>query len=156
MAKIKPTFTLTANKSTASSNPGPLSVALALNTTQLLDVDTVTSEILTVPFASASDAPVLLIDGSAYVGSGDAGTDGGYIYMKNITASGSNEIYIGVHPPGLTDLDATGTGGGDEAHRFCTLKVGEFAFFPFDYTQDISVDADAANQKIEYWLFDRA
>ena len=150
MAKIKPTFTLTANKSSASSNPGPLSVALALNTTQLLDVDTVTSEIITVPFSSASDNATLMIDHTAYVGSGVAGTDGGYLYIKNITASGTDHVFIGAHAPGLSDIDDN-----DDTSRLFTLDVGEFAFFPYDYTMDISVDASAANQKVEYWLFDR-
>ena len=36
------------------------------------------------------------------------------------------------------------------------LGASEWAFFPFDYTQDISVKASAASQTLEYWLFDRA
>ena len=147
---IKPTFTLTANKNTNTANPGPLSVALSLNATDTLSVDTVTSEIITVAFTDATDAAVLLIN-STLAGTGAAGTDGGYIWMKNTTTSGSNLIMIGVHPTGLEDIDDN-----DDDHRFMTLKPGEFAWFPFDYTQDVSVKANAANQTLEYWIFDRA
>ena len=58
---------------------------------------------------------------------------------------------IGVHPTGLEDIDDD-----DDDHRFMSLKPGEFAWFPFDYTQDISVKANAASQTLEYWIFDRA
>ena len=151
MAVIKPTFTLTSNKSSATTNPGPLSVALSLSANDLLTVDTVVSEVITVAYSSAADTAVLLIDGSAYMGTGAAGTDGGYVWMKNTTSSGANLIHIGIHPPGLEDIDDNG-----DDHRFMTLKPGEFAFFPFDYTQDISIKASAASQTLEYWLFDRA
>ena len=147
---IKPTFTLTANKNSNTNSPGPLSVALSLNATDTLSVDTVTSEIITVAFTDATDAAVLLIN-STLAGTGAAGTDGGYIWMKNTTTSGSNLIMIGVHPTGLEDIDDN-----DDDHRFMTLKPGEFAWFPFDYTQDVSVKANAANQTLEYWIFDRA
>jgi len=153
MAVIRPTLTLTAAKSTATSNPGPLSVALSLNATDLLTVDTVVSEIIEVPFSSDGDNATLLIDGSAYMGTGAAGTDGGYIYMKNISAaSASNKIYIGMHPVGVS-LDDLAVNGEDQ--RMCTLMVGEFAFFPFDYTMDIVIDSSIADQKLEYWIFDR-
>ena len=36
-----------------------------------------------------------------------------------------------------------------------TLKVGEFAFFPWDYMQDIHCGASTGSQLLEYWLFDR-
>ena len=151
---IKPTFTLTANKNSNTNSPGPLSVALSLNASDTLSVDTVTSEIVTVAYSSASDNAVLLVDGSSYGPTLTGGTNGGYIWMKNTTSSGSNLIYIGVHPPGLEDIDATADDAA-RAHRFMTLGVGEFAWFPFDYTQYISVIANAANQQLEYWIFDR-
>lgn len=147
---IKPTFTLTANKNTNTASPGPLSVALSLNATDTLSVDSVTSEIVTVAYTDATDAAVLLIN-STLAGTGAAGTDGGYIWMKNTTTTGSNLIMIGVHPAGLEDIDDN-----DDDHRFMSLKPGEFAWFPFDYTQDISVKANAASQTLEYWIFDRA
>ena len=148
---IKPTFTLTANKNSNSASPGPLSVALSLNATDTLTVDTVTSEIITVGTTHA-----LLIDGSSYT-PGLGGTDGGYIWMKNTTASGSNLIYVGVEANGDTSDLAGGTSadGTGDPKRLFTLKVGESAWFPFDYTMDITVDASAASQQLEYWIFDR-
>ena len=152
---IKPTFTLTANKnSVTSGNKGPLSLALALNASDLLSVDNVRSEIVKVPDTSGGGiAGTLLIDGSAYMGAtGAAGTDGGFIYMKNVSAaSATNKVFIGVQKAGgAVDLD-------DDAQdeRFCTLFVGEFAWFPFDYTMDIYVDASTSGQLLEYWIFDR-
>ena len=147
---IKPTFTLTANKNTNTANPGPLSVALSLNATDTLSVDSVTSEVVTIAYTDATDTAVLLIN-STLAGTGAAGADGGYIWMKNTTTTGSNLIMIGVHPTGLEDIDDD-----DDDHRFMSLKPGEFAWFPFDYTQDISVKANAASQTLEYWIFDRA
>ena len=147
---IKPTFTLTANKNSNSASPGPLSVALSLNATDTLTVDTVTSEIITVGDTSGT----LLIDGSAYT-PGLGGTDGGYIWMKNTTASGNNLIYIGTNTSANdAAVDLIGSPGAN-VNRLFTLKVGEFAWMPFDYNMDIIVDANAADQQLEYWIFDR-
>ena len=148
---IKPTFTLTANKNTNTASPGPLSVALSLNATDTLSVDTVTSEIITV---SATQA--ILIDGSATNGGpGIGGTAGGYIWMKNTTASGSDLIYIGTNTSANdAAVDLIGSPGSN-VNRLFTLKIGEFAWMPFDYNMDIIVDASAANQQLEYWIFDR-
>ena len=60
MATIKPSFTLTANSSKATSNPGPLSIALSLSVTDSLTVDRAQSEIKTV-----GDSVVAILDGSA-------------------------------------------------------------------------------------------
>ena len=152
MAKIKPSFTLTSNKSTASSNAGPLRVALSLSASDLLDVDSVRSEIVTVGTGEA-----ILIDGSATNGGpGTGGTAGGYIWMQNTTASGTNVIYIGTNTSANNAaVDLIGSPGAN-VNRLFTLKVGEFAWMPFDYNMDIIVDANAADQQLEYWLFDRA
>tara|TARA_Y100001963_G_scaffold23254_1_gene30820 strand:- start:203 stop:664 length:462 start_codon:yes stop_codon:yes gene_type:complete len=148
---IKPTFTLTANKNSNTNSPGPLSVALSLNASDTLSVDTVTSEIITV-----STAQAILIDGSATNGGpGTGGTAGGYIWMKNTTASGNNLIYIGTNTSANdAAVDLIGSPGAN-VNRLFTLKVGEFAWMPFDYNMDIIVDANAADQQLEYWIFDR-
>ena len=77
---------------------------------------------------------------------------------KNTTASGSELIYIGR----TTDADATGGGQtytelstNNADQRLFTLKAGEFAWFPFDYTGDLYCDASAASQSLEFWRFDR-
>jgi len=146
---IKPTLTLTANKSSASSLPGPLSVALSLNGTGSFSVDSVQSEIVTV---SNGTPQQLLQQDITMGGPGVGGTAGGFLYMKNIsTTSTTDFIYVGCDP---TADDLEGSPGAD-AKRLFTLKTGEFAFFPYDYNYDINIDSNAANQTLEYWLFDR-
>ena len=157
MGKIKPTLSLTANASGASSEPGPLSIALTLSATDILDVTDVQSKIVT--FASDTDHKVI------YDGSGLSGTDtatetlafGGFIYFKN-TSSAAN-VYIGLDHDGgsASDLgvadqaeDCTATA----AFRLFTLKPDEFAWMPFDGTCDIIGDATTAGT-LECWYFDR-
>ena len=150
MATITPTFTLAANAS-SHTTAGPLSIALSLSATADLSVDKVRSEIVTIGDTSGT----LLIDGSTtFGGAGAGGTAGGYVYIKNTTASGTDLVYVGVEAHGDTS-DLHGSGGAD-VKRFMTLKRDEFAWFPFDYNQDITIDATASSQEIEYWIFDRA
>ena len=148
MGVIKPTLTLTANSSSASSDAGPMSIALALSATDSLTVDTVKSEIIT-PTTTVST----LFDGSAQdIGSEVAGTNGGFIYFKNTSAS-DYDVYIGIEAHSAT---ATELQGNADAQRLFTLKQGEFAFFPYDYNMDITVDAENNAATLEYWLFNRA
>ena len=160
MAVITPTITLRSNASTATTNAGPLTVALSLAGSDILTVDNVNSSIVT---PANSGAPTLLLAGDTYGGdSGDTpGTHGGFLYLKNITSTGSDLIYIGTVFQGATDPADMGAGttaldnADDATTRLMTLKPGEFAFFPWDYMQDIYCGASAASQKLEYWLFDR-
>ena len=162
MAVITPTITLKSNASTATTNAGPLSVALSLAGSDILTVDTVQSEIVT---PANSGAPTLLLAGDSFGGDdGDTpGTHGGFLYLKNITSTGTDLIYVGTVFQGATDPADMGTGStstaldnaDDATTRLMTLKPGEFAFFPWDYMQDIYVGASAASQSLEYWLFDR-
>jgi hypothetical protein len=151
MGVITPTFKLTANSSSASSDAGPMSVALALNATDSLSVTQVQSKILDVYGAHGSgDDGGILWDASDYTASGAAGTDGAFVYIKNITAAGSGRnIMIGVLA--LENLSSDG-----ETNRLFTLQPQEFAFFPWDCTQDINFDAngDTANA-LETWVFVR-
>ena len=151
MATIQTALTISANKSTATTTPGPMSVAISTAATASLTVDKTTSETVTTASSfTDGDAAILLIDGSNYT-PGTGGTNGAYVYMKNITSSRTDLIYIGVEANGnLTDLAPSA-----DAQRLFTLKRGEWAFFPFDYTMDITIDASAASQKLEYWIFDR-
>ena len=146
---IKPTFTLTANKNTVTSgNKGPLSIALALNASDLLSVYNVRSEIVKVPDTSGGGVvATMLVDGSAYMGAtGAAGTDGGFIYLKNIHATVN--IMIGVANENLSS--------DDEADRLMTLQPGEFAWMPWDCSQDIYVDANGTGTSgLETWVFIR-
>ena len=146
MAVIKPTLTLTSNSSSATTDAGPLSIALSLSATDSLTVDTVKSQIIT-----PSTTHSILFDGSTYDDGGTAGTHGSFIYMKN-TSTADYDVYVGV---GADGFSATAMEGADDADRFIPRKQGEFAFFPWDYTMDISVDAENAAATLEYWLFNR-
>ena len=147
MAVIKPTLTLTSNASSATTDAGPLSIALSLSATDSLTVDTVESKIIT-PTTTVST----LFDGSALdAGSEVAGTNGGFLYMKN-TSTSDYDVFIGIEADGAS---ATELQGNADAQRLFTLKQGEFCFFPYDYTMDITVDAENANATMEYWLFNR-
>tara|TARA_R110002096_G_scaffold248617_1_gene441026 strand:- start:75 stop:518 length:444 start_codon:yes stop_codon:yes gene_type:complete len=146
MAVIKPTLTLTSNASTAGTDPGPLSVALSLSATDSLTVDSVKAATLAV---SATEAT--LFDGSAEGTAGTGGTVGGFVYLKNTSTTAARLVHIGIVADDGSAADLVQSG---DVARLFTLKVGEFAFFPFDYTMDITVDADGAGT-LEYWLFDR-
>ena len=147
MAVIKPTLTLTSNASSAATDAGPLSVALSLSATDSLTVDTVEAATIT-PTTTAST----LFDGSTKdIGSEVAGTNGGFIYFKN-TSAADHDVYIGIeaHSASATELQANA-----DAQRLFTLKQGEFAFFPYDYNMDITVDAEDNAATLEYFLFNR-
>ena len=146
MATITPTLTLTSNASGATT-PGPLSVALSLSATKSLTVDTVEASTIT-PSTTVST----LFDGSTKdIGSEVAGTNGGFIYFNN-TSAADHDVYIGIeaHSASATELE-----GNADAQRLFTLKQGEFAFFPYDYNMDITVDAENAAATLEYFLFNR-
>jgi hypothetical protein len=147
MAVITPTLTLTSNASTASTNPGPLSVALSLSATDVLTVDTIEAATITVGTTVQT-----LFDGSTKdVGSEVAGTNGGFLYFKN-TSAADHDVYVGIEADGAS---ATELQGNADAQRLFTLKQGEFAFLPYDYTMDITVDGENAASTLEYFLFNR-
>lgn len=150
MGIIKPTLTLVANSSRATTDAGPLSVALSLSATDSLDVTKVRSKILDVKEDhSASEDAGILWDASDYTASGAAGTDGAFVYIKNTSSTATHEISIG-HGSAAHILGAGNT------TRLMTLKGGEFAFFPWDCTADIVYDANGDYSGIlETWVFVR-
>ena len=156
MAVITPTLTLTSS----AAPTGPISVALSLSVADELTVDTVTSSIIT---PANSGAPTLLFSGNDYAGdSADTGgTHGGFLYLKNATASGTSLIYVGTvfqgasAPANMTAGTTALDNADDATTRLMTLKVGEFCWMPWDYMQDIYVGGSSAGQSLEYWLFDR-
>ena len=147
MGKIKPTFTLTANKSSASANPGPLSIALSLNATDLLDVTAVQSKIIDV------DGTQKILWAEDHFDDGvsdEAGKDGGFVYIKNLRTTANEEVFIGWNS-GATDLAADNL-----AARIMTLEPGEFCWMPWDFTNDLIVDADTSyTNAVESWVFTR-
>ena len=171
MGKIKPTLTLTSNASdhSVAADQGPLSVALNLNTTVDVTCDDVHQGIITIADATSH---AILFSGETqswrsgtFSGAGDtaAGSSGGLLYLKNAsTTSSNNDIYIGIgaDDASATDLAAAaaGTDAGDsfvgDIFRLMTLKKGEFAFLPWDYTSRLTYDAAGASI-LEWWIFDR-
>ena len=148
MGIIKPTLTLTANASSATTDAGPMSIALSLSATDSLDVTEVGSKIMDV-----STTHALIWDASDYTASAVYGEDGGFMYFKNMLAENSpaDKLHdIIIH---TADADADGDA---HANRFFTLQPGEFAWMPWDMTQDIYVDALETNTSaLECWLFVR-
>ena len=157
MAVITPTLTLVSNAagSTPSNLAGPLSIALSLTATDTLTVDTVEAETFTI----GTGANTTIVDGSALDTAFVPGTNGCYIYLKNTMTSGDAVICIGIGDDGLSPAVDDGTTDLTRSHtdsaRTFSLKAGEFAFFPFDYTGDIVAQATAASQTLEYFRFDR-
>lgn len=141
MAKyITPTLTITSNAYNAASNPGPVSSPLNISVTDLLDVTEVQSKIV-----DASTTHALLFDASTISSTVTAGTDGSFVFVRNLidstdTKATQANIYIGygTSTGGLED------GGDNETKRLMTLKPGEFSFFSWDLELDLAVDADAA------------
>ena len=80
MAKyITPTLTITSNKFNATSNPGPTSSPISISVSDLLDVTQVDSNIVTV-----STTAKALFTVSNYTADHTAGTDGGFIFLRNL------------------------------------------------------------------------
>jgi hypothetical protein len=152
MAKyITPTLTITSNRYDASSNPGPTSTPYNISVTDLLDVTQVDSKIVTVAVTPEGT----LFDASDYTASVTAGTDGGYVFLRNLATTA--HIYIGHastgYPTGSGELH---DGANDDGYRIMTLLPGEFAFFPWDMKGDLIYDASAAaDDALEAVLFVR-
>ena len=142
MATITPTFTLKANASSATSSPGPMSIALSLSATDSLSVEAVQSKIIDVDGTNG-----VLWDASTIASSLAAGTDGAWVFVKNLDSAG--HIYIG-------HGSDTALQGGTEATRLMTLQPSEWAWFPWDLTADIIEDANGSyTNALETWIFIR-
>jgi len=134
MAKyITPALTLTSNSYSATTNPGPTSSPLNISVSDLIDVTEVRSFVTDV-----TTTGVQLIDASDIASSVAAGTDGGFLYLRNLTEglTTTADIYIGHGTAG--ELQGTTT------TRLMTLKPGEFSFFGYDLEADLIVDASAS------------
>lgn len=184
MATIKPTLNIVANAASSTNSPGPLTYALSLSKSSTLTVDNVdafTSNVRTTNDATGYDKVnyevgfdrQTLIDGSdsahdAAAAKSDGTTlthNGCWIYVYNCSASTSKHIIaIGHTTDGdaaassdLTDLvDGNTDTHADANQRLFSLRAGEWAFFPYDFTGDLYCQATAASQKLEFWRFDRA
>ena len=150
MAKyITPTLTITSNKYSTGANSGPTSSPLAISVTDKLDVTEVVAKVLDV-----SDSNTILFDASQIAGATAAGTDGAFIYIRNLTEgmTATADVYIGYGTS--ADLADTGT----PATRLMTLKPGEFSFFAWDFEADLIIDgsnATAIDGAVEAIMFMR-
>tara|TARA_R100000654_G_scaffold41523_1_gene67681 strand:+ start:1263 stop:1835 length:573 start_codon:yes stop_codon:yes gene_type:complete len=97
--------------------------------------------------------------------------NGCWVYVYNCSPSTSKHIIAIGH---TTDADAAhdaDTSGSaeltalvdantdthaDANQRLFSLRAGEWAFFPYDFTGDLYCQATGASQKLEFWRFDRA
>ena len=164
MGKIKPTLSIVSNAASATTDAGPLSFALNLTAkphaaaSYALDVTKVESKIIDVD--ASEGASNLFIDASSYGDTMTEGIDGGFVYLKNLLASTGadpdvlHDIMIGATSSNLdADVDAS---TGAVLNRIMTLKPGEFAFFPWDFAQDLYFDAKETNTNaLECWVFVR-
>ena len=148
MATITAGMTITANDSSHATTPGPLRFALSLSESQALTVDRVVSETKVL-----GTGTVLILDGSELLAidsdSGAPGSHGGFLYLKNTTAS-DLDIYVAFAADGTTEV----LGSNDDPHRSLTLKQNEFAFVPWDCTGDIVASGEGATI-LEYMFFNR-
>ena len=140
MAKyITPTLTITSKAHSIASDSGPMTQALALSVTDTLDV----TEIRQIVRDVSTTAAVLFdADDTSYSdGTSVAGTDGGFIFIRNLTEGMATtaDVYIGFNA-GSGEISE---GDGQQASRLMTLKPGEFAYFGWDLEADIIVDASA-------------
>lgn len=82
-------------------------------------------------------------DDSATVGPiGTSGTGGGAA-----DSDGDNDL--------TPIVEANTDNRNEENKRLFSLRPGEFAFFPYDYTGTLYCQATGANQSLEFWRFDR-
>tara|TARA_R100001163_G_C4990726_1_gene143416 strand:+ start:80 stop:475 length:396 start_codon:yes stop_codon:yes gene_type:complete len=130
MATIKPTLSITANASTATT-PGPLSFALTLSATDSITVNgKVIAEIEGVTTTHSNHK----IFDQATMGHA-------YIYVNNTS---DREIFL--------CSDDAGTTG----NRFMSVGPGEFAYFPWSGTRDIFADHTGSGTKnLEYFIFQK-
>jgi len=152
MAKyITPTLTITSKAHSTASDSGPMTQALALSVTDTLDVTEIRQIVRDV---STTSAVLFDADDTSYSdGTSVAGTDGGFIFVRNLTEGMTTtaDVHI-VFNAGSGEL---GEGAdGQQAARLMTLKPGEFSFFAWDLEKDIILDGSAtATGAVEAILF---
>ena len=151
MGIITPTLTLSSNASTASTDAGPLSIALELSATDSLDVTEAASKIVDI-----TSTHKLIWDASDYfTTNANMFIDGGFMYFKNLLVQNPSDATDVNHSICIGNA-AENLDGLDEANRLFTLRPGEFAWMPYDFTMDIYADGQETNASaLECWLFVR-
>jgi len=149
MGIIKPTLTLTSNASTATTEPGPMSIALSLSATDSLDVTQVESKIIDI---STTNVEIFHHD-NYFATNADTGVDGGFVYLKNLLSENTTPDLL--HDIVIHNTDATALGV-DHEPRLFTLQPGEFCWMPWDFTWNFYADgAETNTDALEAWLFVR-
>lgn len=155
MATITPTLKIVSTASDSGTGSGPSHFAMTVDQSDNLTV--VRHRIR--EFEVDTGANVVLINGSDEASAFVPGVNGCFIYIKNVTASGTEKICVGIGADGLSpEIDDTGadlTRSHTDSARTFTLLPGEFAFFPYDYCGDIVAQATANDQYLELIQFDR-
>ena len=113
---ILPTLTITTNIDTATTNPGPSSVALSGSVTPA-DSGRITIDRQVTGSYTTTSSPYKLLDGHDLMtdhGSNvwTPGSVGCFLYMKNLDTSGTDSIYIGM-VSGAEDNRSSPTSGSD-------------------------------------------
>ena len=131
MAVIKPTITIVSNVNTATTDPGPGSIALSLSA-----VDSLTSTAFETVIwnVDTTHSNCKINDNTAY------GVT--YMYAKNTS---SVDIWLTSGDPSNSATNAA---------VLMILKAGEFAFFPWGGNADLYAEsASGSNNKLETWIF---
>tara|TARA_X000001382_G_scaffold109569_1_gene85793 strand:+ start:421 stop:930 length:510 start_codon:yes stop_codon:yes gene_type:complete len=164
---ILPTLSITTNSDTATNNPGPSSWSFSGSIVPL-DSGRITIDGIRGGHVAAGGALTpsgatrlsalsttvqLLVDGSEEDdATGVAGANGGFLYLKN-TSAADYDVYLGIEAHATSPV--TELEGDADAQRLMTLKKGEFAWFPIDYTMNITIDAEHNDATAEFFLFNR-
>ena len=81
--------------------------------------------------------------------------DGGFMYFKNLLVQNPSDATDVNHSICIGNA-AENLDGLDEANRLFTLRPGEFAWMPYDFTMVIYADGQETNASaLECWLFVR-
>tara|TARA_R100001463_G_scaffold19640_1_gene48264 strand:+ start:348 stop:905 length:558 start_codon:yes stop_codon:yes gene_type:complete len=185
MAKLSPTITFTTNSDQATTNPGPGSISLAASISDLLTVDLQEQRLITTSTTQEKILDGYVLGGATktpgtvgcyiFMKNNDTTTGNnilvGVVSGSHYTTADSdgqttitglnNPIAPG---PDTEDNDGSPDSTGDasldvassQTLRTFTLLPGEFAWFPFDYTGDIYIEAAQNTPALEYWRWDKA
>ena len=86
---------------------------------------------------------------------GDAADDSATKCPIGPSGTGGGDADDGTEVDLTPIVEANTDNRAEENRRLFSLRPGEFAFFPYDYTGMLYCQATGANQSLEFWRFDR-
>ena len=86
---------------------------------------------------------------------GDAADDSATKGPIGTSGTGGGDADDGTEVDLTPIVEANTDNRAEENRRLFSLRPGEFAFFPYDYTGMLYCQATGANQSLEFWRFDR-